>query len=302
MGGDETVMGLATLLHSGFWNSPQVWNALWVTTAAGVVSAVVGVFVVLRGQSFAGHILTDVGATGAAASFLLSINAWYGFLSFGLLAGAGIETLGQRARNRDIATGLVLTFFMGLGALFLFLDNRVSNASNVTMSVLFGSVFVINPGITPWLIGTSALALVLLAALYRPLLACSLDAEWARARGIPVRLVGLLFMLAFVIAVEDSALAMGALLSTAFLIGPPAAAVRLAHRMGTAISLSALLAAVAAWLGIGLAYASYNWPPVGRGYPCSFLIAAIIFLAYLVASISARWRSEIRGLGGQKRA
>ncbi|WP_245632807.1 metal ABC transporter permease [Alicyclobacillus kakegawensis] len=293
-------MDLATFVHSPFWHSPQVWNALYITTSAGVASAVVGVFIVMRGQSFAGHILTDVGATGASASFLVSINAWYGFLSFGLLAGAGMEVLGKRASGRDSATGLVLTFFMGLGALFLFLDTRVSNTADVTMSVLFGSVFTVDPNTTPWLIGTSVAILLLFAALYRPLLTCSIDAEWAQARGIPVRFIGLLFMLAFVVAAEDSALAMGALLSTAFLIGPAAAGVRLSHRMGTAIGVSALLATIAAWLGIGLAYASYNWPPAGRGYPCSFLVAGIIFLEYLLACMTIRWRAHIRGLGGKR--
>ncbi|MCL6626542.1 MAG: metal ABC transporter permease [Alicyclobacillus shizuokensis] len=110
------MMYLDAFVHSPFWHSPQVWHALFITTSAGVVSAVVGVFIVLRGQSFAGHILTDVGATGASASFLFSINSWYGFLSFGLLAGAGMEALGKRTRGRDTATGLVLSFFMGLGS------------------------------------------------------------------------------------------------------------------------------------------------------------------------------------------
>ncbi|WP_245629021.1 metal ABC transporter permease [Alicyclobacillus shizuokensis] len=293
-------MYLDAFVHSPFWHSPQVWHALFITTSAGVVSAVVGVFIVLRGQSFAGHILTDVGATGASASFLFSINSWYGFLSFGLLAGAGMEALGKRTRGRDTATGLVLSFFMGLGALFLFLDTRVSNTADVTMSVLFGSVFTADPNTTPWLIGTSAATLLVVAAIYRPLLICSIDAEWAQARGIPVRWVGLLFMLAFVVAAEDSALAMGALLSTAFLMGPAAAGVRIAHRIGAAIGISALLAVMAAWLGVGLAYASYNWPPAGRGYPCSFLIADILFMEYLGAGMAARWRAHIRRLGGKR--
>lgn len=282
----------SAILQSGFFQSPQVENALWLATSVGVVCAIVGVFVVIRGQSFAGHILTDAGATGAAASFLVGVNAWFGFLSAGLLAGAGIEGIEGRARKRDIGTGLILTFFTGLGALMLFLSTRLTNAGNASVLVFFGSIFLLKPALTPWVVASSAFALLVLGVIYRPLLLSSLEPELAQARGVPTRLVGFLFMMVLAIAVEDSSLVMGALLSTAFLIGPPATAVRLATRMSTAIGLSVLFAVVAAWLGIALAYASYYWPPAGRGYPVSFLIALIIFVQYLGASALAKWRTR----------
>lgn len=264
----------------GFFTNTEVANALWVGTVVAVVSGLVGVFVVMRGQSFAGHALTDLGAAGASGAFLVGVNIWYGFMSFGLLAGAGIETLGNRARDRDIATGIVLSFAMGLGALFLYFDTLGGNAS-VPMLVLFGSIFVMNPALTPIVIGVGLAVIAALVVLYRPLIMSSVSPALARARGVPVRFVSMGFMMLMAAAVEDGALVLGALLSTALLIGPAATAVRLSSRTGMTLVLSACIGTVATWLGILLAYDSYTWPPHGRGWPVSFFIVWVILCFYI---------------------
>ncbi len=282
-------MGLLhTLFAPGFFQSSQVINALWVGTFVAAVSGVIGVFVVIRGQSFVGHALTDLGATGASGAFLIGVNIWYGFLSFGLLAGAGVESLGNRARNRDVATGIILSFAMGLGALFLYFDTLHTSNASVSMLVLFGSIFVMDPGITPIVVGVGLFSVILLCVLYRPLIMCSVSPEVARARGIPLRLVGIAFMMLLAAAVEDGALVVGALLSTALLVGPAATAVRLTSRTGLALGLSACIGMVATWLGIILSYDSYTWPPQGRGWPVSFFIAALILVFYLISRLWPR--------------
>ncbi len=272
---------LHTIFAPGFFESSQVINALWVGTVVAAVSGMIGVFVVIRGQSFVGHALTDLGATGASGAFLVGLNIWYGFLSFGLLAGVGVEFLGNRARNRDIATGIILSFAMGLGALFLFFDTQYSSNANAPMLVLFGSIFVIDPTITPIVVTIQLATVVLLCVLYRPLLLCSISPEIARIRGVPVRLVGLVFMILLAVTVEAGSLVIGALLSTALLIGPAATAIRITSRTGWALILSACIGMTATWLGILLAYDSYTWPPHGRGWPVSFFIAVLILAFYL---------------------
>ncbi|MCH5586378.1 metal ABC transporter permease [Shimazuella sp. AN120528] len=277
----------------GFFTSSQVVNALWVGTFVAAVSGMIGVFVVIRGQSFVGHALTDLGATGASGAFLIGLNIWYGFLSFGLLAGAGVELMGDKNhRSRDIATGIILSFAMGLGALFLYFDTITSNNATVSMLVLFGSIFVMDPTMTPIVIGVGLATIVLLGVLYRPLILSSVNPEIARTRGVPVRLVGLIFMILLAAAVEDGALVLGALLSTALLIGPAAAAVRLTSRTGLALIWAAGMGILATWLGIILAYDSYEWPPYGRGWPVSFFTAVLILVFYLVShfiSKRSRW-------------
>jgi zinc/manganese transport system permease protein len=274
---------LHSVFASGLFQSDEVLNALYIGTVVAAVSGVIGVFVVIRGQSFVGHVLTDIGAAGASGSVLIGLNAWYGFLSFGLLAGTGIEILSDRARNRDIATGIILSFAMGLGALFLFFVTQHTSNASTAMVVLFGSIFVVDPHLAPIVISIGLATAILLCILYRPLLLCSINPDIARSRGIPVRFIGIVFMILLATAVEDGALVVGSLLSTALLIGPAATAVRLTSRTGFALILAAIIGMVATWLGIVLAYTSYEWPPYGRGWPVSFFIALLILVFYLLS-------------------
>jgi zinc/manganese transport system permease protein len=118
---------------------------------------------------------------------------------------------------------------------------------------------------------------------YRPLLLSSASPELAAARRIPVRLVGSLYLIAMAVAVALCALTIGAILSTALLIGPAGAALRLSARPGRAILTAGLIGLGATWLGILLAYDSYYWPPVRHGWPVSFFVVSAVLLAYLLA-------------------
>ena len=281
-----------------FMENGQVVNALWIGAFVAAISAMLGVFVVMRGQSFAGHVLTDVGASGGAGAFLFGVNAWYGFMSFGLLAALGIDLTGDRARNRDVATGIILTFAMGLSALFLYLDSQFTASANSTMMILFGSIFAIPPIMMPIMIGTTVVEAVLLFLIFRPLLFSSIQPEMAMTRGVPVRLISLLYMLMLAVAVENGSIIVGALLSTGLLIGPAATAVQLTERPVVAMFMAMGIGVVATWAGILLAYFSYNWPPVGRGYPVSFFISVIILVIYLLVRVSSFRKGVIANESG----
>jgi zinc/manganese transport system permease protein len=127
--------------------------------------------------------------------------------------------------------------------------------------------------------------LVSIATLYRPLLLSSLSAEMAAARGLHVRALGAAYLLALALAVALAAITIGSILSTALLVGPAATALRLTRRPGFAIALAGGLGVTAMWLGILLAYDSFAWPPLGRGWPVSFFVVAVIFLGYLLSGV-----------------
>lgn len=273
---------LATIFAPGFFTNDQVINALWLGGIISLVAGAVGVFTVLRGQSFAGHAMSDMGAAGAAGALLAGGTAVAGFLSFSVIAGALVDLLGVRPRDRDVATGLVLTAVLGLGSLFLYFDTRVVGAPEM---ILFGSLFDSDPTLTPLLIGLGLITLILLLALFRPLVFASLSAETARARGVPVRLIGFLYMLLLAASVGETALVVGSLLSTALLIGPASTALRITPRIGRAMPLAALLGLLCTWLGIVLAYDSYYWPPAGRGWPVSFFITGLVLVLHLVSRL-----------------
>jgi len=215
------------LFEPGFFSSAPVHTALVIGGVVAVVSAAVGIFTVIRGQSFAGHSLADVSTAGGSGALLLGLSPLTGFLGGGILGALSMDAFGaQRARGRDVATGIVLGAATGCAALFLYLDTTTHAINGATQQILFGSIFSIDSGTVPVVVACSVVALGLIAATYRPLLLSSLSPEAAAARGVPVRVVGSLFMLALAVAVGLSALAIGAILSTALLIGPAATALR----------------------------------------------------------------------------
>ncbi len=253
------------------------------------VSGAVGVFTVLRAQSFTGHSLSDVGATGGSAAYLIGLTPLVGFVAAALLAAWMIELIGLRnARGRDLAMGVVLGGALGLAALFLYLDTTHTTTTGAAITILFGSLFVLPTSSLPAIVGLSAVALAIVLVLHRQLLLSALGPELAAAQGVSVRRVGLFYLLALALAVALSALAIGAVLGTALLIGPPATALRLTKRPTAAMAGAALIGVGATWLGILLAYDSYNWPPAGHGWPVSFLIVALVFGAYLAAQLAPR--------------
>jgi zinc/manganese transport system permease protein len=278
---------LGWLFEPGFFSSAPVHTALVIGGVVAVVSAAVGIFTVIRGQSFAGHSLADVSTAGGSGALLLGLSPLTGFLGGGILGALSMDAFGaQRARGRDVATGIVLGAATGCAALFLYLDTTTHAINGATQQILFGSIFSVDSGTVPVVVVCSVLALGLIAATYRPLLLSSLSPEAAAARGVPVRVVGSLFMVALAVAVGLSALAIGAILSTALLIGPAATALRFTRRTGAAIAIAATLGIATTWLGILLAYDSYSWGSSQRGLPVSFFVVTIDVVLYLGSGIA----------------
>ena len=202
-----------------------------------------------------------------------------------------MEMIGvQRRRGRDVATGVVLGAALGLAALFLYLGTQSSSTTGASFTILFGSIFVITTSTIPALIASALLALATVVVLARVLLLSSLSSDIAAARGVPVRAVGAAFLMALAVSVALSAVIIGAVLSTALLIGPAATALRLARSPVKAVVTAAVLGVLAVWIGIVLAYDSYYWPPAGRGWPVSFFVVTLVVVGYLLTFLRRRAR------------
>jgi zinc/manganese transport system permease protein len=275
---------LHLIFEPGFFGNPPVRSALLAGGIVAVVSGIVGSFAVLRGQSYAGHALADISVAGGSASFLAGVSPLWGFAGVGVLAAGVMDMIGvQRPRGRDLATGIVRGAGLGLGALFLYFDTTHTSTTGATITILFGSLFTISSSLIPVIAVFSALALGIVLVLYRPLLLSSAAAELAAARGISVRLVGVLCLIAIALTVSLSALTIGAILSTALLIGPAATGLRLTSRPGLAMVWAVLIGLAATWLGVLLAYDSYYWPPGRHGWPVSFFVVTLILVFYLLS-------------------
>ncbi|MBX6770087.1 MAG: metal ABC transporter permease [Chloroflexi bacterium] len=250
-------------------------NAYAAGTIIAIASAVVGFFVVLRGLSFAAHALSHIGFAGATGAILLGIDPLLGLLAFTLLSGLTMGLLGERLRGRDVAIGVVLAFALGLGALFLSLYTRYATQA---YSILFGTILGVSRDDVIVSLALGIVLLVAVAALFRPLVFASLDPEVAAARGVPVELISVVFLMIVAVAVAEAVQVVGVLLVFTLLVAPAATASSLTRSPSGAIGLSVLLALLETWAGITLAYYSR--------FPVSFYISALGFAFYLLARLA----------------
>ncbi len=282
---------LRAIVEPGFFQSSAVQLAAAIGAVVALVTAAAGVFTVIRGQAFAGEALGDIGAAGGSSAYLAGISALWGFLGAAVAAAGVMELIGiQRVRGRDLASGIVLGAGFGLAALFLYLGTTSTSTTGETVTILFGSIFVLSSANLPLVLGFGAVAIATLGLVYRPLLLSSLSPELAAARGIPVRRVGVLYLLAMAVAVALGATTIGAILATALLVGPAASALRLTTRPGRAIAVAGAIGVATTWLGLLLSYDSYYWPPQHRGWPASFMIVTLVLMAYLGSGLVTRHR------------
>jgi len=246
-------------------------NAFAAAGIAAVVSGLVGYFLVLRGQTFAGHALSHIGFAGATGAVLLGLASVWGLVGFTIAAGIGMGLLGERLSGRDVAIGVVLSLALGFGLLFL--HYYTAFATQAT-ALLFGNVLAVDRSTIATLVVLAAISVLGLALIMRPLIFATLQPELAEAKGVPLRLVSTVFLVIVALAVSQSAQIVGVLLVFALMVGPPATAQRLTTGLWSGMIVSAGIALAEAWLGLAIAYHT-DWP-------VSFCIAMLSALGYFL--------------------
>ncbi|MGE5203327.1 MAG: metal ABC transporter permease [Acidobacteriota bacterium] len=257
-------------------------------TVVAIVAGAVGYFLVLRNLTFAGHALSHVGFAGATGALLVGMSPFWGLLAFTLCASTAMGLLGERLRGRDVAVGVILSLSLGLGVLFLSLYTAYATQAT---ALLFGNVLGVSRESLADLAGLGAASLVALAIISRPLLFATLDPELAEAKGVSLRRISVLFLLIVGVAVAEAVQIVGILLVFALMVGPAAAALRLASGLKTGVLLSILLAVVQTWAGIALSYAT-DWPPT---FWITMLGSAVYLLSLLAPHAATRHAHAAHG-------
>jgi zinc/manganese transport system permease protein len=255
-----------TVLQAGFMR-----NAFLAGSIVAVAAGLIGYFVVVRRTAFAAHALAHIGFPGATGAVLLGLPVTLGLAVFTTAGALAIGLLGKRAAEREVATGTVLAFATGLGVLFGSLATQ--SAATVT-NVLFGNLLAITHGQLVVFAGFVLLLLAVLAATARPLLFASVDPQVAEARGLPVRALGMLFLLLMALVVTMAVQVVGTLLLFGLVVTPAATALLASARPGVVVTLSSAVALVSVWLGLVLA-AMFNVPP-------SFVIISVATALWLL--------------------
>jgi zinc/manganese transport system permease protein len=271
-------------------------NALRAGTIVAVVAGAIGYVMVLRGQSFAGHTLATIGFPGAAGATWLGIGVAVGYfgsciagaLIIALLPGARRSGSGLGGSGEESAgIGTVQALALASGFLFVSLYKGFLSGLN---NLLFGTITGVSDSQVLVLLIAGIGCLVVLVALGRPLLFATIDPDVARARGIPVRLLGVAFLVLLGIAAAGCSQVTGSLLVFALLVAPAAAATRLTARPAAGVALSVGLALLVTWAGETIAFFS--------PYPIGFWVTTLAFAVYL---LTIGYRAGLEHLGRHRR-
>jgi zinc/manganese transport system permease protein len=258
-----------------------VRNSLVAGAALGLVGGLAGVFVIMRDLPFAVHGISELSFAGASAALLLEVNIVAGSIVGSLLAAGVIGVLGARARDRNSVIGIIMPFGLGLGVLFLALyKGRAANK----FGLLTGQIVAVDTPQMAWLLGTSAVVLLALTVMWRPLTFASADPDVAEARGVPVRALSFAFMIVLGLSVALSVQIVGALLVLSLLVTPAAAAARVTASPVLLPVLSVLFAVVSIEGGILLA--------LGSSIPISPYVTTISFTIYAACRLAGGYRTR----------
>ncbi len=255
---------------------PFMQNAYLAGTIVAVTAGVVGYFMVLRGQTFAGHALSQVGFPGAAGAALLGVAPVFGVIAFCVTVAVAIALIpGRRSHEASFESaviGSILAFALALGFLFTTLSNGFVTGAYAFLFGTFvgiGNTEVLTLLVTGVLIGTT------LVIIGRRLFFASVDTDAAEARGVAVRTLATIYLLVLALAVAAAAQITGTLLVFALLVAPAATAQELSTRPGRTLGLSIVIALLVTWLGLASAYFS--------DYPIGFYVTTIAFVFYVLA-------------------
>ncbi len=277
---------IADLLHMTCFQFMRDEFAAGILTS--IFAGVTGYFVVLRRSAFVAHAFSEIGFAGAAGAVLYGIPPIGGLLLGSTLGALAIAALGRRATNRDTQIGIVLAFSLGLGLLFISL--YTGGYAQAAYSILFGEIEGVSAGQVYLTAGACVGILAVVGLLYRPLLFASLDEDVAEAKGMPMFLLGTVFMLVVAVAVSFAVQVTGVLLIFSLMVTPAATAQYLSRKARWAILISVGIALLATVVGVFVSF--YTQPPV------SFYITGIVFALYILVRLTS-WATTSRKLSAR---
>ncbi len=254
-----------------------VQQALIAAALLALVAGLIGPFIVMRQMSFAVHGSSELSLTGASFALLAGFNVGLGALVGSALAAILFGILGQRARERDSAIGVVMAFGLGLAVLFIHL---YPGRAGTSFALLTGQIVGVGYSGLALLVAVTVAVVAVLAVSYRPLLFATADPEVAAARGVPVRALGIVFAALVGVVAAQGVQIVGALLVMSLLITPAAAAAQVCSSPAATIAASVVFAEIAAVGGIVLSLAP--------GVPVSVFVTTISFVIYLICRLIGR--------------
>ena len=252
-------------------------NAFLAGTLIAIICGIVSFFVVLRKAAFAAHGLGHISLTGASGAVFIGLSAMSGQLIANIIAASIMGLMGDKIKKNDLAIGIVLTFFLGLGAYFLYLYQ--TGYSGSVMSILFGNILSVSYRQIITLAVMAIIILIILAPIAKALFFASIDPLLAQAKNIPSKFLSMLFFITLALTVTMACQIVGALLVFALLIGPAACAFQWSDGFYRSMLLSIIISLSSVWGALCLAFYA--------DLPASFCITMLICAIYLIGCLKS---------------
>jgi len=223
---------------------------------AGVICAVIGTYVVLRGMAFFGDALAHTILPGVAVGYLVSGGAreplfWWA-LGTSVAASLGIGAIAKSGRiKEDTAIGII---FAGMFALGIAIISTVRSYAVDLSHFLFGDVLGVSLGSLVWMAVFGLGVIVVILAFYKEFLVISFDPVLAATLRLPVTVFNNLMLVLIAVTVAVAMQAVGVALMVAMLVTPAATASLLTRRLPAMMTVSAALAALSGVIGLYVSY------------------------------------------------
>ena len=239
---------------SGLMQYEFLQNALMTSIIVGVVSGVIGSFIILRGMSLMGDAISHAVLPGVAVSYIVGANFMIGASIFGIAAAGLIGFVTQKSKLKsDTAIGIVFSSFFALGIILI----SFAQSSTDLYHILFGNVLAVRPSDLYTTLGVAVAVMLFVALFYKELLVSSFDPVMSEAYGLKVQVIHYALMFFLTLVAVSSLQTVGTVLVVAMLVTPAATAYLLTDRLSVMIFLSSLIGGVSAVVGLFFSY-SYN--------------------------------------------
>ncbi|MCT4381697.1 MULTISPECIES: metal ABC transporter permease [Leuconostoc] len=244
-------------------------TALITSILVGIMSGIIGSFIILRGMSLMGDAISHAVLPGVAVAYMLGINLLLGASAFGILAALliGVVTMKSKLKN-DTAIGIVFSAFFALGFILISLAESATNLHHI----LFGNVLAVSDSDLITTAIVLSIVLLFVVTFYKELLVTSFDSTFAKAYGLKTQIMHYALMLVLTLVTVTALQTVGIILIVAMLITPAATAYLLTNRMSHMMIVAAIFSVISSIVGLYLSF-TFNW----ASGPAIVLTAAIFF-------------------------
>lgn len=249
-------------------------TALVTSILVGIMSGIIGSFIILRGMSLMGDAISHAVLPGVAVAYMLGINLLLGASAFGIVAALliGVVTMKSKLKN-DTAIGIVFSAFFALGFILISLAESATNLHHI----LFGNVLAVSDSDLITTAIVLSIVLLFVVTFYKELLITSFDNTFAKAYGLKTQIMHYALMLVLTLVTVTALQTVGIILIVAMLITPAATAYLLTNRMSHMMIVAAIFSVISSIVGLYLSF-TFNW----ASGPAIVLTAAIFFtLAFI---------------------